>query len=65
MLAHTGHLADVKKLVSLMSEEASPNVWKALLGGCHLYSDIKLVEQLDAKEDYTYIILISFKSFMY
>ncbi|EHA8591915.1 putative Pentatricopeptide repeat-containing protein, chloroplastic [Cocos nucifera] len=65
MLARAGRLADAKKLVSSMSEEVSPNVWKALLAGSHLHSDVKLVEaaaekvfQMDSN-DSGHVVLLS------
>ncbi|XP_017701499.1 putative pentatricopeptide repeat-containing protein At3g01580 [Phoenix dactylifera] len=65
MLARAGRLADAKNLVSLMSEEVSPNVWKALLGGSHLHNDVKLVETAAEKvfqmasKDSGHVVLLS------
>lgn len=65
MLARAGRLADAKNLASSMSEEFSPNVWKALVGGSHLHSDVKLVEaaaekvfQMDSR-DSGHVVLLS------
>nr|XP_010935388.3 pentatricopeptide repeat-containing protein DOT4, chloroplastic-like [Elaeis guineensis] len=65
MLARAGRLADAKKLVSSMSEEVSANVWKALLAGSHLHSDVNLVEaaaekvfQMDSN-DSGHVVLLS------
>ncbi|XP_072977656.1 pentatricopeptide repeat-containing protein At3g03580-like [Typha angustifolia] len=65
MLARAGLLEDARKLVNSIQEDASLNAWKALLGGCHLHSDMELatvaadkVLQMESS-DFGHVVLLS------
>ncbi|OVA19615.1 Pentatricopeptide repeat [Macleaya cordata] len=44
MLARAGRLSDASRFTSMFSESVDPNIWRALLGGCRIHSNVELAE---------------------
>ncbi|KAK9154889.1 hypothetical protein Sjap_002369 [Stephania japonica] len=42
LLGHGGHLKEARDFIDLMPIQPDASVWRALLGGCHVYPNIEL-----------------------
>ncbi|KAK9110948.1 hypothetical protein Scep_018467 [Stephania cephalantha] len=44
LLARAGHLSDAGRFMNSLPETIGPDVWKALLSGCHIHGNVELAE---------------------
>ncbi|KAK9110792.1 hypothetical protein Sjap_018852 [Stephania japonica] len=44
MLARAGRLSDAGRFMNSLSETIGPDIWKALLNGCHIHGNVELAE---------------------